>query len=544
MKKENLKSKIIPENIKENIDEVLEEQLFNANRYYAESNANIYELMQIEAKKSPIEFLKELKARWNWHNNFYEDLLEPVVVNLINENINEYSPRQISELIEIYKTCCLVDEATLVTSGAIKKHLEYNLPYIPVNTENTKIEDAVFMLLTPPIETFFAQFQIDHLSYIYLLKTDGEKAKRFKKYLLNKYHANDEQIFKGRFNKKFSKKAECSAEQLIEDINSYKINDDYKIKHFYFTLEHPERKAFRDLIVYDNVDEKFISSQLIGISGFLFRKRILDYLNFTKKIENNGYIYELSNESVISALDNIKQERMVRMEKNVKPYRQRGMTCAISCMLMVLEYYKIIPKADWLYERKYYRAYHSEYMDGTPFSALAWHFAKNGLDTELIHSEKKLFSNESQLLTNECFEDAMIEYKRYLEGATTKGAKIKNGSDISCAMLKEKLENGKMVILAGQAHECLHAILLCGYNENGFVVCDPLFKQKRCMSPSQIDEYMNTPLGKWCVVVGEQSKSKEMLIESLPKFQEEATEKMNISTKQSSAVNSKNKIMR
>ena len=48
MRKENLKSKIIPENIKENIDEVLEEQLFNANRYYAESNANIYELMQIE----------------------------------------------------------------------------------------------------------------------------------------------------------------------------------------------------------------------------------------------------------------------------------------------------------------------------------------------------------------------------------------------------------------------------------------------------------------------------------------------------------------
>lgn len=39
------------------------------------------------------------------------------------------------------------------------------------------------------------------------------------------------------------------------------------------------------------------------------------------------------------------------MELDVKPYRQRKMTCAISCMLMVLEYYKVIPKADWLYEK-------------------------------------------------------------------------------------------------------------------------------------------------------------------------------------------------
>lgn len=39
------------------------------------------------------------------------------------------------------------------------------------------------------------------------------------------------------------------------------------------------------------------------------------------------------------------------MDREIKPYKQKGMTCSIACMLMALEYYKIIPKADWLYEK-------------------------------------------------------------------------------------------------------------------------------------------------------------------------------------------------
>ena len=59
------------------------------------------------------------------------------------------------------------------------------------------------------------------------------------------------------------------------------------------------------------------------------------------------------------------------MDKDVRPYKQRGDTCAIACMMMVLEYYKVIPKANWYDERRLYRLYGSKYMDGTPFSALA-----------------------------------------------------------------------------------------------------------------------------------------------------------------------------
>ena len=62
---ENIKSKIIPENLKMNIDEIMEQQLFNANRYYAESNPEISNLMQKELYQRPEEFLHRLKTRWN-----------------------------------------------------------------------------------------------------------------------------------------------------------------------------------------------------------------------------------------------------------------------------------------------------------------------------------------------------------------------------------------------------------------------------------------------------------------------------------------------
>ena len=79
---ENIKSKIIPSVMKKNIDEILEQQLFNANRYYAESNPNISQLMSEELMDSPEIFLKRLIDRWSWHNSYYEGLLEPAFCNI------------------------------------------------------------------------------------------------------------------------------------------------------------------------------------------------------------------------------------------------------------------------------------------------------------------------------------------------------------------------------------------------------------------------------------------------------------------------------
>lgn len=55
------------------------------------------------------------------------------------------------------------------------------------------------------------------------------------------------------------------------------------------------------------------------------------------------------------------------MDKNVRAYKQRGDTCAIVCMMMILGYYKIIPKVNWYDERRLYRIYGSKYMPGHHF---------------------------------------------------------------------------------------------------------------------------------------------------------------------------------
>ena len=105
------------------------------------------------------------------------------------------------------------------------------------------------------------------------------------------------------------------------------------------------------------------------------------------------------------------------MEKEIKRYRQRGNTCAIVCMLMVLEYYDLIPEINKYYEDKYYWIYKSKYMDGTPLSALAWHFAKNGLDTEIVHSNKEIFNNDRGFIDECIYVDLMEEYKMFLNQA-------------------------------------------------------------------------------------------------------------------------------
>lgn len=522
----NIKKEIIPQEIKTNIDEILEKELFNANRYYAENDVNISKLMESEMKKSPIDFLRELRYRWDWHNHFYEDLLEPAYLEIVQHKLSDCSISQLKRIIEIYKTCCIVDEVTLVSSGAIKKHLNYNLGKINTDVEGFSRVDGKFMLLTPPVETFFAQCHIDHLNFVLAIKNKDKNIDKIKSCLLEKYHANDEDVFKGRFNKKFSKYLQVDIDEILDKINSYKIKQDYKVRHCYYTIENPIRKAFTEILIYDNVDEKFISSQLIGVSGFLFRKFVLKELDRIGIFPNKYDIYEFSKETILNVLNELLRQKEIKMEKEIQPYRQTGMTCAIACMLMVLQYYGKIEKANRLYENEYFRRYRSKYLDGTPFSAIAYHLAKNDLKTEIIHSCPEIFDNSANMLSENMFKLSMQEYSKYLDAARNNGAKIKNGCTIDTSMLRKCLEEDKMVIIAGQIGEILHAILVCGYNEDKFIVCDPLYKEKSIMAAEEIDRFMATALGKWCVTVSQKIKKQELLLDEIPAYQEEAKNKL------------------
>lgn len=184
------------------------------------------------------------------------------------------------------------------------------------------------------------------------------------------------------------------------------------------------------------------------------------------------------------------------MDKNVRPYKQRGDTCAIVCMMMVLEYYKVIEKANWYDERRLFRIYRSKYVSGTPFSALAFHMAKNDLDITLYHESQNLFENNFGVLSRVDFEYAMKEYKEYIYLAKNNGAEILTGVSINIDILKQKLQDGNLVILAGEISGGYHAILFTGYDNIGFKVCDPLYKTKQTRTFKEIENFMNTSLGK------------------------------------------------
>ena len=124
------------------------------------------------------------------------------------------------------------------------------------------------------------------------------------------------------------------------------------------------------------------------------------------------------------------------MDKNVKPYKQRRDNCVIVCMMMVLEYYKVIPKANWYDERRLYKIYGSKYMNGTPFSALAFYMARKGLETTIYHENPDLFKNEQGIIDKDDFKFAMDEYKEYLKYAENIGAKIVNSINITVNILK------------------------------------------------------------------------------------------------------------
>lgn len=70
-------------------------------------------------------------------------------------------------------------------------------------------------------------------------------------------------------------------------------------------------------------------------------------------------------------------------------------------------------------------------------------------------------------------------------------------------LLKEKLEQGNLIILAGELTGGYHAVLLTGYNENNFIVCDPLYKNKQTRTFEEIEKYMDTSIGKWFIAVNE-----------------------------------------
>ena len=189
------------------------------------------------------------------------------------------------------------------------------------------------------------------------------------------------------------------------------------------------------------------------------------------------------------------------MKKEIEPYQQNGPTCAIACMMMILRYNGLLDNYSKKEETRLYEMYKSKAMGGTPFSALAFHLGKLGLKTELYHSEKNYFSNEKKSISEYSFNYALDEYKEYISKAKEFGLKVYNKINIDTNLLKEKLDDGKLLIVAGKKETFLHAILICEYDDKGFFLYDPLQSKKLHKSYKDIEIFMKTEIGKWFLSV-------------------------------------------
>lgn len=184
--------------------------------------------------------------------------------------------------------------------------------------------------------------------------------------------------------------------------------------------------------------------------------------------------------------------------KNIKPYKQKGDTCAIVCMLKTLEYFKKIDEVNWHLERKYYRIYHSKYMKGTPLSAVAYHLAKQKLNVTMYHSDVSLFSNNNTF-EQELFDKLMNEYNEFISLAEERGALVKRGCNINIGLIKQLIHLNKIIILSGEIDKCLHTILVVDYDDNVFQVIDSLYKEVQYKSDIELEKFMNTSIGKWFI---------------------------------------------
>ena len=190
------------------------------------------------------------------------------------------------------------------------------------------------------------------------------------------------------------------------------------------------------------------------------------------------------------------------MGKDLKHYKQRGNTCAICCMLMALNYYNLIDKINWYDERRLYSIYKSKYIDGVPFSAILYHLSKKNLVVSIYHSENNLFKNNN-VFDDEIFNLLLNEYNEFLSIAIKSGAKVYNGVNINVQLLKEKLFDNNLIILAGKVNDEFHSILLSDWYDNKFVVYDPLCNDVKLLSFNEINDFMSTDIGKWFIVIND-----------------------------------------
>lgn len=200
------------------------------------------------------------------------------------------------------------------------------------------------------------------------------------------------------------------------------------------------------------------------------------------------------------------------MRKKIRYYKQHTMqTCGAACMLMLLDLYRKVEYPTPKQEMKLYSLYRSRAFKGMNGAAMANCLSRNNLEVSLRHSSPVMMENREGYYTEELYNALLKEYQTDA-GKCADRVKISICAQIHCDFLRQELDSGKQIILqcivpgnADGIHDhTLHWVVVYGYEAEEFLVCDPLSSKIR-ITAEALEHYMDTPIGRICIVTGEKS---------------------------------------
>lgn len=206
------------------------------------------------------------------------------------------------------------------------------------------------------------------------------------------------------------------------------------------------------------------------------------------------------------------------MRRKIRNFRQHtNETCGPSCILILLDHYRKIHYPTMKMEEKIYQRYRSRAFAGTSAAAIANCLSINRLDVRLIQSfhdkMNNLDRNNKAYFSPDLYENMQKEYDMELQACKQRISHITD-TFITCDHIREELDADRQVIVLcivpgcsdGIHDETLHWIVVYQYNseEDRFFICDPS-SHKRTFSSQELEEYMNTPIGRICISVGDHS---------------------------------------
>ena len=206
------------------------------------------------------------------------------------------------------------------------------------------------------------------------------------------------------------------------------------------------------------------------------------------------------------------------MRKKLRFYKQHSMeTCGPACMLMLLDLYGKIEYPTPKQEMKLYSLYRSKAFKGVNGAAIANCLSRNRLNVHLAQSSPQMMDNRDGYFEKELYAALLAEYHAEIEKFVS-NIRLSTGAEITCDTLRQELDVGRQIILqtlipgdADGIHDhVLHWVVVYGYEEDMFHVCDPL-SSKIKLTTKELEGYMDTPIGKIYIAVSEDMQQRPPL---------------------------------